>query len=138
MYGIDCLEQLSDFLPVELCNLEYDSSRGSSIEPHFDDFWVWGDRLVTLNYLSETFLTLTRPEESSSDAVEIRIRMRPRSLLVLCSDARNKWLHSIKREDISGRRVATTWRELSSEFLPGGENYESTGRQIITIGSQCV
>lgn len=138
------LKVLSDFLPIELCNLEYDQSRGSSIEPHFDDFWVWGERLVTLNYLSDTTLTLTYPQgtgECGGDAlrdVEVRIRMRRRSLIVLSSDARTKWMHGIRRNDVEGRRIATTWREPSPEFLPGGESYERVGRQILTIGSQYV
>ena len=135
------LKVLSNFMPIELCNLEYDQSRGSSIDPHFDDFWVWGERLVTLNYLSDTTLTLTRPQGTECDAlreVEVRIRMRRRSLLVLSSDARTEWMHCIKREDIRGRRIATTWRELSPEFLPGGERYERVGRQILTIGSKYI
>lgn len=132
---------LSNFLPVELCNLEYDPSRGSSIEPHFDDFWVWGTRLVTLNYLSPTALTLTRPpKEDNEDSTdeeesEIAIIMNPRSLLVLSGDARFKWLHEVKRQDVMERRVATTWRELSEEFLPGGPSYESYGKEMISIGA---
>lgn len=137
------LKVLSDFRPVELCNLEYDESRGSSIEPHFDDFWIWGERLVTLNYLSETVLTLTYPQgtDCESDAlrdVEVQVRMKRRSLLVLSSDARTKWMHCIKRKDVRGRRVATTWRELSAHFLPGGDSYESEGRALLSIGCNYV
>lgn len=135
------LSILSDFQPVELCNLEYEESRGSAIEPHFDDFWVWGERLVTLNYLSDTVLTLTYPQGADGDAlrdVEVQIRMKRRSLLVLSSAARTKWMHCIKRKDIRGRRVATTWRELSPHFLPGGPGYESEGRALLAIGCNYV
>ena len=134
---------LAGFQAVELCNLEYDESRGSAIEPHFDDMWVWGERLVTLNYLSETRLTLTYPRATGdADAalldVEIQIPMKRRSLLVLSSDARSKWMHCIRRRDVRGRRIATTWRELTPEFLPGGPRYEDVGRELLAIGSSYV
>lgn len=50
---------LSDFHPVELCHLDYNPSRGSAIEPHIDDTWIWGERLVTLNLVSPTVLIFT-------------------------------------------------------------------------------
>lgn len=52
---------LEDFRPVELCNLDYNANRGSSIDPHTDDSWLWGDRLVTVNLCSDTVLTLSYP-----------------------------------------------------------------------------
>jgi len=133
-------EKLGDFLPVELCNLEYDPERGSSIEPHFDDFWIWGDRLVTINYLSKTLLTLTRPREDIEEDIEICIPMNPRSLLILSGEARTKWLHEVKRKDVKDRRIATTLRELSLEFIPSdsGEESQEIGRQLIQIGSQYI
>lgn len=32
---------LSDFETIEECFLEYDKARGSHIEPHIDDCWIW-------------------------------------------------------------------------------------------------
>lgn len=32
---------LADFETVEECFLEYDPVRGSHIEPHIDDCWIW-------------------------------------------------------------------------------------------------
>jgi len=52
---------LTNYHTVEQCNLDYDPSRGSAIDPHFDDFWVWGERLLTLSLLSLTFLTMSLP-----------------------------------------------------------------------------
>ena len=43
---------LAGFQPVEQCNLDYHPERGSSIDPHLDDSWLWGERLVTINMLS--------------------------------------------------------------------------------------
>lgn len=129
------INALNDFKAVEMCHLEYNSSRGSSIEAHFDDFWVWGPRLVTLNYLSTSVLTLTHPTDEFLKKVEIAIEMPPRSLLILNGDARYKWLHEIKRSDVKGRRMATTWREFTPEFLPNGSSFHSIGKEILAISS---
>lgn len=118
---------LSDFQPVELCNLEYVPARGSSIDPHFDDFWVWGDRLVTLNLLSQSTLTFS----DSSYNTEVSVPMPRRSLIIVRGPARYKWKHAIKREDIISRRIAITLRELAPEFCEGGENH-SVGSELIT------
>ncbi|XP_069801440.1 alpha-ketoglutarate-dependent dioxygenase alkB homolog 4 [Dendropsophus ebraccatus] len=59
---------LSGFLPVEQCNLDYNSDRGSAIDPHLDDSWLWGERLVSLNLLSDTVLTMT---SSSTDSLQL-------------------------------------------------------------------
>lgn len=44
---------------IEQCSLEYDPAKGASIDPHIDDCWVWGERVVTVNLLSDTILTMT-------------------------------------------------------------------------------
>ncbi|XP_032901888.1 alpha-ketoglutarate-dependent dioxygenase alkB homolog 4 isoform X1 [Amblyraja radiata] len=54
---------LKDFLPVEQCNLDYRPEHGSGIDPHFDDWWLWGKRLVSINLLSETKLSMTCDSE---------------------------------------------------------------------------
>ncbi|XP_053312802.1 alpha-ketoglutarate-dependent dioxygenase alkB homolog 4 [Spea bombifrons] len=59
---------LEGFLPVEQCNLDYHSDRGSAIDPHFDDSWLWGERLVSLNLLSNTVLTMTT---DSVDSIQL-------------------------------------------------------------------
>lgn len=51
---------LQNFETVEQCSLEYDSSKGASIDPHIDDCWVWGERVVTVNCLGNSVLTLSR------------------------------------------------------------------------------
>lgn len=129
------IRQLNDFQAIELCHLEYHSERGSSIEPHFDDFWIWGERLVTLNYLSTAVLTLTHASDECLRDVEIAVDMPARSLLIVHSDARYKWHHGIKRSDVNGRRMATTWREFTPAFLPGGDEFHSIGREILKISS---
>lgn len=108
-------EQLDDFVPVEFCILEYSPKRGSYIRPHYDDIWVWGDRLITVNLLSETTLRLTR--EFNIPPYEIAIRMPARSLIIIHDEARYEWHHSINKYDIRSRRVAMTWREFSNEII---------------------
>jgi len=48
---------------VELCNLNYSPHLGSCIDPHFDDSWLWGERLVTLNLKGSTVLTFSRADD---------------------------------------------------------------------------
>ena len=117
---------LSDFQPVELCNLDYIPERGSSIDPHFDDFWVWGERLVTLNLLSDTILTFSNDEHY----MEVAVPMPSRSLIIVEGAARYKWKHAIKRQHIVSRRIAITLRELSQEFCEGGKSF-SLGTELI-------
>lgn len=121
---------MNDFHPVELCNLEYCPERGSSIDPHIDDIWVWGERLVTVNLLSNTALTLTHSDITS----EVQIPMPRRSLVILEGEARHRWMHGIKREHVTSRRIAITLRELSEEFLTG-ETYSIIGESLLQIAS---
>lgn len=118
---------MKDFIPVELCNLEYSPDRGSAIDPHFDDFWIWGDRLVTLNLLSDSILSMTSEEHPD---VDIQLPLKRRSLIVIFGAARQLWKHAIHREHITSRRLAVTLRELSEEFLPGGRG-EQIGAELL-------
>lgn len=54
------IEMLDGFEVIEQCSLEYDPTKGASIDPHIDDCWVWGERIVTVNFLSDSVLTMTR------------------------------------------------------------------------------
>lgn len=60
---------MADFSPVELCNLDYRPERGAAIDPHLDDSWLWGERLVTFNLLSDTVLTFSTPNHTPSPQV---------------------------------------------------------------------
>lgn len=52
-------ELLKNFHTIEQCSLEYDPTKGASIDPHIDDCWIWGERVVTVNCLGDSVLTLT-------------------------------------------------------------------------------
>lgn len=127
---------LAGFQPVEQCNLDYNPQRGSAIDPHLDDSWLWGERLVTINMLSDTTLTMSLaqglPELGLEEEVQVAVIVPRRSLVVLYGEARHKWLHAIRREHIGARRVCSTYRELSAEFLPGGQQAE-LGAQLLHI-----
>lgn len=125
-------EHLDDFIPVEFCILEYTPERSSYIRPHYDDKWIWGDRLITVNLLSETALRLTR--EFNIPPYEIVIRMPARSLLVIQGEARYDWHHSINRYDIKSRRIALTWREFSEEIVKDDE-YRDFVAEVFAIAN---
>ncbi|XP_049896161.1 alpha-ketoglutarate-dependent dioxygenase alkB homolog 4 [Epinephelus moara] len=127
---------LADFQPVEQCNLDYHPQRGSAIDPHLDDSWLWGERLVTINMLSDTTLTMSLeqglPQLGLTEEVSVAVRLPCRSLVVLYGEARHRWKHAIHRHDVQERRVCSTYRELSAEFLPGGQQAE-LGAQLLNI-----
>lgn len=124
---------MQGFVPVEFCILEYTPERGSYIRPHFDDKWIWGDRLITVNLLSETCLRLSR--EFRIPPYEIVIRMPARSLVVIQGEARYDWHHSINKYDIKSRRIAMTWREFSDEIIKDEEHRDFV-EEVFAIAGQ--
>ncbi|XP_030648390.1 alpha-ketoglutarate-dependent dioxygenase alkB homolog 4 [Chanos chanos] len=126
---------LAGFQPVEQCNLDYSPERGSAIDPHLDDSWLWGEHLVTVNLLSSTVLTMSLDEgtgEPDKEEVRVAVHLPRRCLVVLYGEARHRWKHAIHRKDIHSRRVCSTFRELSAEFLPGGVQ-EKLGSELLDI-----
>ncbi|KFQ42379.1 Alpha-ketoglutarate-dependent dioxygenase alkB 4, partial [Nestor notabilis] len=145
---------LGGFLPVEQCNLDYMPERGSAIDPHFDDWWLWGERLVSLNLLSDTVLSMScdskdniqllptssgegpsctlSPRLVPSREVAVAIPLPRRCLVVLYGEARYRWKHAIHRRHIQRRRVCVTFRELSEEFSTGGRHQE-LGKELLKI-----
>lgn len=120
---------LKDFEPVELCNLEYCQQRGAHIDAHLDDAWLWGERLVTINLLSDSALTFTLDSEPH---VAVRVPLLRRSLIVVSAAARYTWKHSILPEDVGERRIAMTFRELSKEFSSGGSRGQE-GAELLKL-----
>ncbi|XP_054611221.1 alpha-ketoglutarate-dependent dioxygenase alkB homolog 4 isoform X1 [Dunckerocampus dactyliophorus] len=125
---------LADFQPVEQCNLDYHPQRGSAIDPHLDDSWLWGERLVTVNMLSDTTLTMSLeqglPLLGLVEEVNVAVPLPRRSLVALYGEARHRWKHGILRKDIQQRRVCSTYRELSAEFHAGGQQAEQGARLL--------
>ena len=69
------MEELRVFTPVELCNLDYSPERGSAIDAHMDDSWIWGERLVTLNLLSSTYLTFSFSLSSHTHTNTVKVNL---------------------------------------------------------------
>ncbi|CAH2010010.1 unnamed protein product [Acanthoscelides obtectus] len=64
---------MKGFQTIEQCSLEYTPERGASIDPHIDDCWIWGERIVTVNLLSDSVLTMSyndKPTRYNLDCVE--------------------------------------------------------------------
>ncbi|KHJ46890.1 hypothetical protein D918_02429 [Trichuris suis] len=109
------IDALSGFVPVELSNLDYDSSRGSWIDFHKDDCWLWGNRIVTCNLLSDTVLTFLEDETNTL----IYVPLKRRSLCCFSGNVRIALSHGIFPQHIVGRRVVMTIREPSTWWQSG-------------------
>lgn len=144
------VDELTDFVPVELCNLDYRPEMGAHIEEHCDDTWLWGERLVTINLLSPILLTFTLApsttinhpspsnhthSKSTPTHPHIHIPLPSRSLVIVQGPARHLWFHSIQSRNVINRRVGITLREMTNEFMPGGKS-EDIGRHILEIAQQ--
>ncbi|XP_035908515.1 alpha-ketoglutarate-dependent dioxygenase alkB homolog 4 [Anopheles stephensi] len=146
---------LATFQTIEQCSLEYAPERGASIDPHIDDCWIWGERIVTVNMLSDSVLTMSPyrcvdgkskynlhfldqyrkdllgelMDEKAMLRFEhciVRIPMPRRSLLVLYGSPRYQWEHSVLREDITDRRVCLAYREFTPMYLQGGSEFSQS------------
>uniref|UniRef100_A0A915E9F6 Alpha-ketoglutarate-dependent dioxygenase AlkB-like domain-containing protein n=1 Tax=Ditylenchus dipsaci TaxID=166011 RepID=A0A915E9F6_9BILA len=123
---------LIDYQPFELCNLEYSENRASSIDFHQDDSWIWGNRLISVNLVSPSVMTL----QNEQTKVLIFIYMPRRSLLCMANEARYKYNHGIFAQHITGRRIGLTMREPSEHFQEGGELFEKYGKELIMLGNK--
>jgi alkylated DNA repair protein alkB family protein 4 len=144
---------MEDFQTIEQCAIEYRVETGACIDPHIDDCWVWGERVVSVNLLSDSVLTMSKylgpptrynltyvknngsncnfENGGKEDFPLVRIPMPVRSLLVLYGPARYEWEHCIYRTDISSRRICMAYREFTPEYLEGGVHYEDVGLDVM-------
>ncbi|KHJ99211.1 oxidoreductase, 2OG-Fe(II) oxygenase family protein [Oesophagostomum dentatum] len=124
-------DKLGNYIPFEMCNLEYDETKRSGIEMHFDDMWIWGNRLISINLLSGSVMTLAN--EKSRQLCYVWFPRR--CLLCMADDVRYEWKHAIMPQHIRGRRIALTMREPSKDFQAseGGELFEKYGKQLIAL-----
>jgi len=52
------IASLQDYKTVEQSFIEYRASTGARIDAHIDDCWIWGERIVQVNLMSDSMLTL--------------------------------------------------------------------------------
>ncbi len=107
--------------------MEYDEQRGSNIAPHIDDVWLWGERIVGINILSDTAMTFYKENVEDNYTIEIELPFKRRGVYILSGASRFEWQHGIKPENIQGKRIVCTLRELSEEFNNGSSEI---GNQI--------
>lgn len=120
---------LHDFKIVELAVLEYQKHIEANLDPHFDDFWMWGPRyhsqnnlrrIVGVSILSDCVMTFSqqcKDAKGKDVLIEIDVVIPRKSLYVMEGKSRYEWKHGIKSECIHERRVSFTLRELSDEFM---------------------
>ena len=60
------LPLLHGYRTIEQCAMDYSPERGSSIDPHIDDCWIWGERIVQLNLLADCVLTFKQYQDGYS------------------------------------------------------------------------
>ncbi|CAI4232291.1 unnamed protein product [Auanema sp. JU1783] len=123
--------RLGNYQPFEMCNLEYDESKKSAIEMHQDDTWIWGNRLISINLVSGSVMTLCNDTTKQL----CYVYMPHRSLLCMADDIRYEWKHGVLAKHIQGRRIALTMREPAPEFQEGGSLYEKYGKELIRLGN---
>lgn len=123
--------ELRDYLPLECCNLEYNPIRGSAIEFHVDDTWIWGERLISVNILSGSVMSLL----NGTDNQLVYVPMEQRSLICMRGHIRYAWKHAVLSHHIVARRIALTMREPQEEFMPGGSLYNA---EMLQLAAQIV
>lgn len=89
---------MEGFRTVEQCSLEYDPSRGASIDPHIDDCWVWGERVVTVNLLSDSVLTMTHYK---GDEEKYNLKLAAKYPRILNEDGQIVYVHCLEKSNQS-------------------------------------
>ena len=110
---------LEDYDIAGVGNLFYSNKNGSHIEPHIDDVWVWGRRIIGINLLSETTMTFSievDDDVGSKILLEVDIPLKSGDIYIMTNRARYIWKHSIKSEFILSDRIAITVREFEEGY----------------------
>lgn len=140
----------SEYWPVQVSCLDYVFEGRSNLDPHIDDTWLWGDRVVGVCLVSDcvmSFLTsgqthalappvdcvATPSVNATVDAAvtphgdnivfHLKVLLPRRCCFWIRRESRYSWLHGIEADGVLGaRRVSMTFRELSRRFV--NENSE--------------
>jgi alkylated DNA repair dioxygenase AlkB len=110
---------LEDYDVAGVGNLLYSNVNGSHIEPHIDDVWVWGRRIIGVNLFSDTTMTFSIEVDDNFSAkilVELDIPLKAGDIYIMTNNARYIWKHSIKKEFILSDRIAITVREFEEGY----------------------
>jgi alkylated DNA repair protein alkB family protein 4 len=105
------IEILNDFNIDEIGNLYYEEAMGAHIDPHIDHYWIWGNRIVGINLLSDTILTFSI--QLDDKLYEIDFEIGNGDVYVMSEESRYIWKHSVKKEHIKSDRIVITLREFA-------------------------
>eukprot|EP00920_Eleutheroschizon_duboscqi_P018068 GHVT01043194.1.p1 GENE.GHVT01043194.1~~GHVT01043194.1.p1 ORF type:complete len:676 (-),score=40.63 GHVT01043194.1:430-2457(-) len=149
----------ADFHPVELCVLDYRSERGSFIPAHYDDAWLWGDRLVTVNLVSDVILSFISPISTCLPAGKVpSVRRALRAALRISPDSskiyqgvetpssdlnivQSSALTSETTKQLAGEHLSSLWEHVSRivEGSPSTAAFtESSAESSCVCGSLAV
>lgn len=105
------LEKTGESFEIAEANiLDYSPERFSSFDPHVDDTWIWGRRIVGANLLTDCPFTFV-----SSEGLCVTALLPRRSFFIMSGKSRYEWMHGIRPGSFKGRRISITFRELSDE-----------------------
>ena len=122
--SVNCpIVSLTDFTIAEMGNLLYSPTNGSSIDPHIDDYWIWG-RIVGVNLKSDCCMTFSKEVEIDTNDLDNKIRVlyeinvpiKKNDVYIMSGSSRYIWKHGIKRESIPSERIVVTLREFEYTF----------------------
>lgn len=144
LYNISNLEVLKNYKLHEIGNLHYNEQRGSHIEAHIDDGWIWGNRILGVNLLSDTVMTFSKEVELEKNSqiikiekldkelsvntintntiksqfkIELNFSILKNQVYIFSNTSRYDWKHEVKAQNIKSERIVITCREFVPEVL---------------------
>ena len=96
--------------------LDYSPNSGSNLDPHVDDSWIWGGRILGVSMASSCTMSFLTAQTKDGAVVEVQAVLPQRSLFIMQGPARSQWLHGIRAGSIESRRISITIRELEHNF----------------------
>lgn len=105
-FAVQCTR--NEFVLAEASVLEYTDAKMSSFDPHVDDTWLWGPRIVGVNLLEDCVFSFVNAAGEAVNALLPR-----RCFFLMSGDCRYNWMHGIHPTSFVRRRVSVTLRELS-------------------------
>ncbi|ETN79981.1 hypothetical protein NECAME_02458 [Necator americanus] len=128
-------EKLGNYVPFEMCNLEYDEKRKSAIEMHFDDTWIWGNRLISINLLSGSAMTLANEKTRQVHCVPFAVNHYKKAICSADSSAENPFKVETA-ETLFECECESSWEQTERcSHKEGGELYEKYGKQLIALSN---
>eukprot|EP01038_Epipyxis_sp_PR26KG_P008176 gene8176-11061_t len=125
-------KEIHDFIPNE-CNINnYLKQQKCYLRPHYDDRTLSGPVLMNLSLCGRSRMTYSLPNNINNNKIINIIDLPTRCLQLVTGDARWKYMHEIKEEDLlDERRVSITWRRSDSGYGKGIQELEVSKEENI-------